>query len=66
MENTASTPRPVIDTARIPRHVAEDLGRAGLEAFRAFKKALEKDPEAARRFQERVEAYRREKRGEDA
>ena len=52
---------PIIDISLIPQHVADDIGKAGYEAFLAFKRSLIDNPVAARRFQERVAEYKKRK-----
>ena len=58
---STSPTRPIIDTSLIPQHVAEDIGRAGLEAFISFKRSLKNNPAAAQRFQQRVAEYKKRK-----
>jgi len=58
---TTATRQPIIDTSLIPQHVAEDIGKAGYEAFLSFKRSLIDNPVAARRFQERVAEYKKRK-----
>ena len=58
--STAPRP-PIIDTSLIPQHVAEDIGKAGYEAFLAFKRSIKDNPVAARRFEERVAEYKKRK-----